>query len=126
MDGHYAEGAAGLAGDHAAAEMDGVAAELAVYEGVGPLGADVGYIQQLARLADESGAHLDGGGAGLGVDAATVGDADHQVEVAHGLAEKEGRYLFEGQGLPLAAPGELHALDGKAVDVGGGVEAFEE
>ena len=50
--------------------------------------------------------------AGLGVDAAGVGDADDEVEVAHGFGEDDGWMDSSGKVEVVTAPGEVHAYRG--------------
>src|SRR6266496_3162532 len=88
VDGDDEQGAAGEAVDAAAAQVDRVLGELAVDQHVLVLLANVGELEQSAQFAQQVAAHLDGGGTGFGIDAAAMGDADHQVHVAHHFAKE--------------------------------------
>ena len=73
--------------DGSAAEVEGVAAELAFDEGVGFLQLGVVKLERVAGFAEEGGAHFYSRGASFWVYAALVGNADDKVEIAHDFAE---------------------------------------
>src|SRR5688572_13928794 len=112
--------------DHAAPHVHRIAAQSTLDERVHSLQPDIAYLQHIASLIYQCRAHLDRGRTRLGVDAAPVRHAHDKVEVAHHFAEDAGRYPFEGDRLPVAALCEVEVLDGEAVYVCGGVEAFYE
>lgn len=125
-DGDDSERASGKRGDRAAAQVKRVFAEFALDDGAITLEADVGDAEELGRLSEECGPHLDGAMGGLWIDAATVGDADDEVEVPEHLAEDARRDIADCLRRDAGGLGEGDAADREAVDLGGRVKAFGE
>ena len=112
--------------DDATSEVHRVFGKLSLDEDVRPFDLVVRDLQHGTRLADQRLAHLDGGGARLGIDADDVRDADDEVAIAHHLAEQYRRNLGEGHRPPLAAPAEADRVERQARDLGGRAVAVAE
>ncbi|MNE98417.1 hypothetical protein D3C80_1969240 [compost metagenome] len=90
--------------------MHGIFAQLAVDPRVIPLKTHVADLQQAQRFIDNYPAHLYCGQAGLRIYSAYVGNADHQIDIAHHFGEDQRRHLVQRNILIRLAVEELHAF----------------
>ena len=109
---------AGLSVDDGAAEVDRVVTELPSIKACEPFTRTFAIPSRLTRFAQAGLTHLDGRGAGLGLDAAPMRDAHDQVQVPHRLAEQPGGDVDQGRRLPFPSAPEADGFQGQALDHG--------
>lgn len=125
-DGDDANGSAGEAVNDAAAEMDGVIAELSLDDGMGLFDADVFEAEKVAGFLEESCTHFDGRSGGFRVDTASMGNADDQINVAHDLAEDDRGDIFEREGFGFVLLVEEDGVERQSLDIGRAAPASAE
>lgn len=102
-----------------------VLAKRAIDEGAASVDPHVLNAQHAKRLTKQRRSHLYRRGACLGIDAASVGHAHHQVEIAHDFAEHARGHVGQRQGAPFVDLAEPYAFEGQAFDFGGREERFQ-